>query len=41
MRDAIVGLATEKQDLDLLDETIDHLDDIFLLCVVGEFNAGA
>ena len=40
LRQAIVAITADEADLRLLDETTDQLDDLFLLCVVGEFNAG-
>jgi small GTP-binding protein len=46
-RDSLVSLqlqlrelGAEPEDLELLTSTTAHLDELFLLCVVGEFNAG-
>ena len=46
-RDALISLqlqlrelGAEPEDLELLSSTISHLDELFLLCIVGEFNAG-
>ena len=33
-------LDAASDDLDLLTSTVAHLDELFLLCIVGEFNAG-
>eukprot|EP01052_Picozoa_sp_SAG31_P011984 SAG31_NODE_690_length_12796_cov_4.634559_16_plen_137_part_00 len=35
LRQAIVSVNADDADLRLLDETSQHLDDLFLLCVVG------
>ena len=34
------AMDAEPEDLALLASTIAHLDELFLLCIVGEFNAG-
>ena len=40
MRDALARHGAAQADLDALDGSIRQLDDLFLLVVVGEFNAG-
>ena len=46
-RQGLVGLQTQlaaiqadEEDLELMAQTVAHLDELFLLCIVGEFNAG-
>ena len=36
----LVKMDANAEDLSLLNRTMDHLDEVFLLCVVGEFNSG-
>ncbi len=40
LRDTLSGVETAGQDLAALDRSIEQLDELFLLVVVGEFNAG-
>eukprot|EP01051_Picozoa_sp_SAG22_P019513 SAG22_NODE_3628_length_1607_cov_0.947613_2_plen_322_part_01 len=40
LRQAGVDIGADDADLQLLDDTVDQLDAPFMLCVVGEFNAG-
>ncbi len=40
LRDTLTGLETTGEDLAALDRSIERLDELFLLVVVGEFNAG-
>jgi small GTP-binding protein len=40
LRDTLTGLGTAGDDLTALDRSIEQLDELFLLVVVGEFNAG-
>ncbi len=40
LRDVLIGLGKAGDDLAALDRSIEQLDELFLLVVVGEFNAG-
>ncbi|HQF44803.1 MAG TPA: dynamin family protein, partial [Anaerolineaceae bacterium] len=40
LRMNLVGCNANRDDLDALGQSIRQLDDLFLLVVVGEFNAG-
>ena len=37
---ALVGFGASKEDLETLSQSIRQIDDLFLLVIVGEFNAG-
>ncbi|MDO9086651.1 MAG: dynamin family protein [Anaerolineaceae bacterium] len=37
---ALVGFGASKEDLETLNQSIRQIDDLFLLVIVGEFNAG-
>lgn len=40
LRESLVMLQPIQEDLNILNESIEQLDDFFLLVIVGEFNAG-
>ena len=40
LRESLADFPAAPEDLESLDRAVEHLDDLFLLVIVGEFNAG-